>query len=250
MGLPFETARATVATRAKLEKLSLETAAREARYQFFADVALRRRCRKLFLGHQADDQVETFLFNLLRGTGPAGLAAMAVKSEWTVGPCKLQIIRPLLSVWRTQIDEYLHAEGWPWREDATNADPTHATRNRIRLKVLPLLEATMGRLVKPALWRTADILGAEEAWWGGLLTAKHQLPTEVPLKKLTSQPLAKQRRLIRTWLLAARVPRIGYREVELVRSLLDKSNGLAKTNLPGGWHARRRGGVLFLEGGP
>ena len=210
-------------------------------------MASRRRCRTLFLAHQADDQVETFLFNLLRGAGPAGLAAMAVESERAVGRRTLRIVRPSLSVWRAEIDEYLGAHGLKCREDATNADPAHATRNRLRADVLPLLEKTMGRDVKPALWRTADILGQEEAWIAGLLAADGKLPVELSLAALVAQPVAKQRRTIRGWLLGCEVPRVGYGEVEMVRAMLDQSGVPAKVNLPGGWHARRRAGVLFLE---
>ena len=247
MGLPLEAGRVDTAALAKAEKLSLETAAREARYRFFSEAARRRRYRSLLLAHQADDQVETFLFNLLRGAGPAGLAAMAVESERTIGRRTLRVIRPLLSAWRTEIDEYLYDQGLKWREDATNADPTHATRNRLRTEVLPLLEKTMGREVKTALWRTADILGAEEAWIAGLLAADGTLPAELLLTTLVDQPVAKQRRTLRRWLLGSQVPRVGYGEVEMVRTLTDKSVLPAKVNLPGGWHVRRRAGVLFLE---
>ncbi len=172
---------------------------------------------------------------------------MARERTRVIGRRKLKIIRPLLAVWRMEIDEYLRAEGLEWREDATNADPTHATRNRLRAEVLPLLEKTMGREIKKALWWTADILGEEEIWISGLLEPEDKLPMRIPLMALADQPVAKQRRMIRRWLLNAKVPSVGYREVELVRSLQDKTSGLAKINLPGGWHARRRAGVIFLE---
>ncbi len=246
-GLPLEMGRADVRLMAAQTKSSLETAARVARHAFFAVTAGRLPARAIFLAHHADDQVETFLFNLLRGAGPAGLAAMAAESESVAGPCKLRIVRPLLSVWRSEIDEYVRAQHLEWREDATNADPTHATRNRLRAEVLPLLEKTMGREVKPALWRTADILGEEEAWITGLLAAEGPAPERLPRAALAGQPVAKQRRVVRAWLLAGGVPGVGYREVELTRALLDQATRPAKVNLPGGWHARRRAGVVFLE---
>ena len=245
--LPVEIGRADVAASARNEKLSLETAAREARYRFFADAAARRRCRTLFLAHHADDQVETFLFNLLRGAGPAGLAGMAVESTRATGRRVLRIIRPLLGVWREEIDAYLHAHQLQWREDHTNADPAHATRNRLRAEVLPLLERTMGRAVRPALWRAADLLAAEEAWLAGLLAADLPSGELLPLKGLVGEPVAKQRRIVRAWLSARSVPNVGYHEVELVRSMVEQPDGPAKVNLPGGHHARRRAGVLFIE---
>ena len=248
LGLRFETDRVDVPTLARERKLSLETAAREARYGFFARAAGRRRCRTLFLAHHADDQAETFLFNLLRGAGPGGLAGMRPESKRTVGRRTLRVVRPLLAVWRTEIDDFLRKNHLRWREDRTNADPAHATRNRLRLEVLPLLAAALGREVKPALWRAADLLAAEEAWLAELTASDAALPVELPLPSLAGQPLARQRRLLRAWLRAAGVPGVGYQEVETVRALLDKEGGPAKVNLPGGRHARRRAGVLFLEG--
>ena len=245
--LPSEIGHADVPTLARASKRSLETAAREARYAFFTQVAGRRRCRTLFLAHHADDQVETFLFNLLRGAGPAGLAGMAAESTRTVGRRTLRIVRPLLAVWREEIDDHLKSHGLAWREDLTNADPVHATRNRLRAEVLPLLERAMGREVRPALWRAADILAAEEMYLSGLLAADGPTLPQLALAALADQPLARQRRTLRAWLLSRGVPNVGYREVELVRSLLDTTEGPAKVNLPGGKHARRRQGKLFID---
>ncbi len=247
-GLPLETGRADVRALARAGKLSLETAAREARYRFFAHAAGRRRCRTIFLAHHADDQVETFLFNLLRGAGPAGLAGMAAESERRVGRRTLRIVRPLLGVWREEIDAYLSARGLQWREDATNADPAHATRNALRAGALPLLARVMGRDVRRALWRTADILAAEDAWLTALLETGEPLPAELPVAGLAEQPVARQRRVLRAWLAARGVGGVGYEKVERVRTLLRVADGgPAKVNLPGDRHARRRSGKLFVE---
>lgn len=246
-GLPMEIGCADVPKLAREATRSLETVARDARYQCFAQAAARRRCRTLFLAHHADDQAETFLFNLLRGSGPAGLAGMSVESTYAVGRRTLRIIRPLLGVWREQIDAYMIAHQLEWREDATNADPSFATRNRLRAEVLPMLERAMGREVRPALWRAADILQAEEIWMAGLLGPHLPAPGQLTLALLENEPLAKQRRMIRAWLVTHGLGGIGYKEVEQVRALLDKTTGPAKVNLPGGRHARRRAGKLFLE---
>ena len=245
--LSLEHDAADVAALARAAGRSVETAAREARYAFFAAAAGRRRCRAVFLAHHADDQVETFLFNLLRGTGPVGLGAMAAAAERTVGRRRLLVLRPLLGVWRAEINEYVRAHDLAWREDSTNADPTHAVRNRLRAEVVPLLERTMGRAVRPALWRAADILQAEETWLAGLLAADGPLPERLPTKSLAIQPIGRQRRVLRAWLTAQGVAGVGYAEVERVRSLLNTEGGPAKVNLPGGVHARRRAGVLFVE---
>lgn len=250
LGVPVDVGRVDVPALAKAGKLSLETAAREARYQFFAEAARRHRCRTVFLAHHADDQVETFLFNLLRGAGPAGLAAMKTESERIVGRLKLRIVRPMLSIWRTEIDEYVRAQGLKWREDLTNADPAHATRNRLRVEVLPLLEKAMGREVKPALWRTADILGAEGEWLDQLLAKTRPLPAKLSVEFVRNQTRGEQRRTVRAWLQERGATGIGYREVDLVLTLLNTDAAPAKINLPGNKHVRRRTKELFIVQSP
>lgn len=242
---PFVSETADVATLAKASKRSVETAARHARRAFFAAVSQRRRCRSLFLGHHADDQVETFLFRLLRGAGPAGLGAM--RAESTLSPENpLRVLRPLLGVWREEIDRYVAAHKLPFREDPSNVDPAH-TRNRIRAAVLPFLDRELGRSVRPALWRAAEVLGAEDAWIGDLLGPAAAAGPRLAVRDLKPHPLAKQRRLIRRWLEERKAPAASFETVELILSLLDLQAGPAKVNLPAGWHARRREGAIFLQ---
>src|SRR5436190_9136366 len=92
---------------AKKKKMSIEVAAREARYSFFAGVAERRRCHTIFLAHHADDLVETFLINLFRGAGPSGLIGMRELTNHRIGRVDLAVVRPFLHVWRREIDEYV-----------------------------------------------------------------------------------------------------------------------------------------------
>src|SRR4029077_13262819 len=108
--------------------------AREARYSFFAKTAKRRRCRTIFLAHHADDLVETFLMNLFRGAGLTGLAAMRATSTRRVDNVDLTIVRPLLSIWRTDIDKYVRAHRLKFRQDASNQGLI-PLRNRIRGRV-------------------------------------------------------------------------------------------------------------------
>jgi len=243
--LPCVIEREDVAARAKRGKQSLETAAREARYAFFARVAVKRGCARLFLAHHADDQVETLLFNLLRGSGAAGLGGMNAITSRTVAGVALTIHRPLLGVWREEIDAYVGAHQFDFREDASNADPRH-TRNRLRHELLPAIERAFGRDVRRALWRTAEILRAESAVLDALIPATAREAT-LDVASLRALPLALRRRLLHAWLRGQGVPLIGFAEVEQVRSLLDGAR--AKVNLPAGWHARRRAGRLFLERG-
>ncbi len=126
---------------AEREGLSLEEAARNLRYAF-----LRREAEKLgpyakiYTAHHADDNAETILFNLIRGTGAAGLAGMAYQQDG--------IYRPLLDVTRAELAAYAAAHGIPHVEDSTNADPDAAARNFLRLKVLPRLKQINPRAVE------------------------------------------------------------------------------------------------------
>jgi tRNA(Ile)-lysidine synthase len=242
--LPCVIEREDVTARAKRRKQSLETAAREARYEFFARVAAKRKCAHLFLAHHADDQVETLLFNLLRGSGAAGLGGMSACTTRTIRGVALTIHRPLLGVWREEIDAYVAAHALEFREDASNADPRH-TRNRLRHDLLPAIERAFGRDVRRALWRTAEILRAESEVLEAMLPSRSE-ESALALSTLRVLPLGLLRRRLHAWLRAQGVPQVGFEEVERVRSLLD--GGRAKVNLPGDWHARRRAGRIFLEG--
>ena len=240
------TGTADVAALAKTERLSIETAARRARHEFFAQVAVRRACPRIFLAHHADDQVETFLHNLLRGAGPSGLCGMSAVSALEIRSAKfsaeLQIARPLLGVWREEIDAYIAHHALPFREDTSNADPRF-TRNRLRHAAIPALTAALGRDVRAALLRTTELLRAEDAF----LSAQPELraaPDALEVPALRLLPLALQRRLIHLWLQRHAVGSIGFAEVESVRSLLG-SRG-AKVNLPGGLCARRREKRIFI----
>lgn len=235
--------RQDVAARARRRRQSIETAGREARYGLFAQTARNRECPRLFLAHHADDQVETFLFNLFRGSAGAGLCGMRPLSTQVIGGVTLHISRPLLGVWREQIDAYATRHHLAYREDASNADLRY-TRNRLRRELIPAIEQSLDRDVRRSIWRAAEILRAEDDLLAGMIPA-HDLPAELDVPELRAQPLALQRRLLHAWLKSQELPNIGFAEVEAVRALLDGRT--AKTNLPGGWHARRRARKLFLQ---
>jgi tRNA(Ile)-lysidine synthase len=237
-------ARAEVAVRAKQQRQSLETAAREARYAFFARVAKAQKCPRLFLAHHADDQVETFLFNLFRGSATAGLAAMRPLSVRKVDGVPLEIARPLLGMWREEIDAYVAEHRLEFREDASNADPRH-TRNRLRGEIIPAISTAFGRDIRRAVWRAAEVLRAEDDFLASL-PALQELPATLETATLRDHAPALQRRILYAWLKARGIPEIGFEEVEAVRSLLTDRRR-AKVNLPGGHHARRRSGKIFVE---
>src|SRR6266567_8024904 len=157
----LEIGSADVRAVANHRKISIETAAREARYSFFAKMAKQRRCQTIFLAHHADDLVETFLINLFRGAGLTGLAAMREVSTRRIGAVELTIVRSLLSVWRSEINAYVRAHLLKFREDASNKNLS-PLRNRIRHRVVPYLEKTLGRNIRQNIWRTATIASDEE----------------------------------------------------------------------------------------
>jgi tRNA(Ile)-lysidine synthase len=243
-GLDFELGATNVRALAKKRRMSIEAAAREARYSFFAKAAKRHRCRTIFLAHHADDLVETFLLNLFRGAGPAGLAAMDDVSVRRIAGVDLTVVRPLLPVWRVEIDHYVREHRLKFREDASNKNVT-PLRNRIRRRVIPDLERLLGRNIRQNIWRTATITADEENWINSQLPDASDV--DLSVKKLRELPVAFQRRQILKWLRTRNVADIGFEAVEQVRSLLEPASRTAKTNLPQDRHVRRRAGKIFVE---
>ncbi len=237
---------ADVKTLARKSHRSLETAGRAARLRFFGQVARRRRCDAIFLGHHADDLVETFLINLLRGAGVGGLGGIREIARQKIEGRDLTLVRPLLGVWRREIDEYVATQRLKFREDISNAELT-PLRNRVRRRVLPYLEKTFGRNVRSSIWRAAAIFAEENAWLDQLIDENLIADVELSVAKLRVQPLGAQRRLLQKWLRQNGIAEVGYEVVERVRALLEPGTSVAKTNLPRGQHARRRAGKLFID---
>jgi tRNA(Ile)-lysidine synthase len=246
VSIDFELCSADIRALAKRNKISIETAAREARYSFFARVSKRRRCHTIFLAHHADDLVETFLINLFRGAGGTGLTAMREVSTRRIEDVDLTIVRPLLSVWRDQIDSYIREHRLKFREDASNKNLA-PLRNRLRHRVIPYLEKTLGRNIRQNIWRTAMITADEENWIDNQLPISADHDEHLSVKDLRGLSIALQRRTILKWLRAQNISGIGFEVIERVRSLLDPRASVAKANLPQDRHARRRSGRIFLE---
>ena len=224
--------------------MSIETAAREARYAFFAETARRRKCRTIFVAHHADDLVETFLINLFRGAGSAGLSAMREISTRRIDGVDLTIVRPFLCVWRKEIDDYIREHRLTFREDATNKNLT-PLRNRIRHRIIPYLEKMLGRNIRQNIWRTAMIAADEEKWIESEL--RDSTHADLSVVKLRALPVALQRRALLKWLRAQNISDVGFDAIERVRSLADHDTRIAKVNLPQNRHARRRAGKIFIE---
>jgi tRNA(Ile)-lysidine synthetase-like protein len=215
-----------------------EADARAGRYRFFAQVARRLRTPHLVLAHHADDQVETFLLQLLRGSGAAGRGMEPVSAR-----AGLILHRPWLGLWKKEIVAYARRKKLEWRDDATNADPRHR-RNLLRRDVLPYLRRKIGPHVEQNLWRAAEIARAESEWLDALCAAAAPA-AELAVAPLRAAPLAQQRRTILRWLQARGIADIAFADVEAVRALLSHRDP-AKINLPAGQHARRRAGKIFI----
>jgi tRNA(Ile)-lysidine synthase len=242
--IEFELGSANIRALGKKQKMSIETAAREARYAFFAETARRRNCRTIFVAHHADDLVETFLINLFRGAGSAGLSGMRETSIRRIDGIDLTIVRPFLCVWRKDIDHYCGEHRLRFRDDATNKNLT-PLRNRIRHRIIPYLEKTLGRNIRQNIWRTAIIAAEEEKSMEGELPDLTRAELSVPTIRALST--AFQRRAILKWLRSQNISEVGFDAVERVRSLADRDARIAKVNLPQDRHARRRGGRIFIE---
>lgn len=256
LGLEFELGTVDVAKVAEESGQSLETAGRAARHAFFAEVAKRRRCWRVMLAHHADDQAETVLMNLCRGS--AGLAGMAeetflkVREPMRSGkntasrqPPPLLLIRPLLAVSKKALLTAAAERGWKFREDASNASPDFV-RNRVRNEVLPLLEEIFSRDVKPAIGRAADwAAGAREFLRES--AEPWTIQEKLPVREVLALSPALRREVLAGWLRAREVPDLSASVIETAASMLDPATGPARWNLPGNRFLRRRAGWLWVE---
>lgn len=242
LGLTDESASVDVKRMAKVDGESLEAAGRHARHRFLAECARRHRCRLVLMAHHAGDQAETVLFNLFRGA--SGLRGMAAVTEIKVSGFRapLCVERPLLEVPRAEIDAWITKRGVPYREDATNAG-TDPVRNKLRHVLLPAICEAMGRDVRPALCRAAEIAASEQDLLTGLAQPAAQAET-LDARELAGIPVALQRRILFLWLQSQHFPGIRFDDVEAVRSMLDLTGGPARVNLPGNRFVSRSRGML------
>ena len=162
-GLEFHNISVDVAKKAKKERANLEDAARRARYDYFRSLAESGVCKRIAVAHTADDQAETVVAHLLRGTGLAGLGG--------IHPISRPVVRPLLGVRRNELRHFLRARKQTWREDATNRD-TKRMRARIRKKLLPLLEKQFQPAIVKHLATLAELAREDEAFLYALAEAR------------------------------------------------------------------------------
>ena len=249
-GLIFHAARADVAATAKRDKTNLEDTARRARYAFFENLVSAGHASKVAVAHTADDQAETVLAHILRGTGLAGLGG--------IHPSAGHVVRPLLCFRRCHLRAYLRARKQPWREDATNRDTTK-TRARIRKKLIPLLERNFQPALVKHLVSLADLAREDEAYLdfhsSTVATAlatrtANQISIRVrDLLKCHPKKIALSKRLIRL-LVEELKPRAGQLTTQHVNSILDLAERGKNGKLlpvPGGIEVRRESDALIFR---
>jgi tRNA(Ile)-lysidine synthase len=226
-----------------------EGAARAARYEALADAATGLGAR-VALGHTLDDQAETVLLGLGRGSGPRSVAGMVPERTADGVPWW----RPLLGVRRATARQACADQGLPVWDDPWNADPAY-TRARLRGEVLPLMEDVLGGGVAPALARTADLLREDLDALDSLAAAEltrlaggQRLPAHpLPARELEALPAALRRRVLRGWLRAAGVPDLQAVHLRAVEALVTGWRGQGRVDLPGGAGALRTSGRLVLS---
>ena len=229
--IPFYRAEANLAA---ATGTNLEQEARRARQKFFRSLIRAGHADRIALGHTRDDQAETVLLRLVRGSGLAGLAGiLPVTREG--------FIRPLLDSTRADIHAYLREHGIAWREDRSNLDQRF-TRNRVRHDLLPKLAADYNPRISKSLSQLAELAQEEEVWWtaeiakvAGRLLHIGPMGVEVRAKELLALPKAIGRRLVRhaIELINGDLRRMEFQHVEQVLSLAASPNGRGGVKLPG-----------------
>jgi tRNA(Ile)-lysidine synthase len=217
-----------------------EAAARTARYHALAEAAAELGAAAVLLGHTLDDQAETVLLGLARGSGPRSLAGMPRRRG--------TFRRPLLGVRRPVTAEACEALGLePW-EDPHNADRRFA-RVRIRLDALPALEAALGPGVPEALARTADQLRADAEFLESISSERSRADSPLPVSSLAGMPGAVRTRVLRSAALAAGCPAgaLTAGHVARLEELITDWHGQRWIDLPGGVRASRRSGQVCFE---
>jgi tRNA(Ile)-lysidine synthase len=244
--LPIYVKWVDTAVLAKENGVSIEEAGRSARYLFFWDIMEQTGCTRTALAHHSDDQAETVLQHVLRGSGPEGLKGMEPVRDGV-------FIRPMLYVSRADILAYCAERGLSYRTDATNED-TDYQRNSIRHELLPQLEQYNPK-IREAMCRTAEIIREEDACmaeYGGKLYAEMAVLEDaailLPIEKLNGVPTAMRRRILPRAISATGSMRdVGYDHIEGILDLLTGPGSALQ--LPGGIRVEAKGKTLrfFVE---
>ncbi len=240
-GHSFHAERVDVGQLARDGGLSIEEAGRMARYDFLARVAAEGGAPAVAVGHNADDQAETVLMNIVRGSGLRGLRGMQTAAPLPNDPA-LWLLRPLLHVSRAEIEAYCAAHELHPNTDESNTDPAFL-RNRVRHELLPLLESYNPQ-IHQRLRELAEVVTGDEALlseltdraWADVVT--EEAPDVVTLRREAwlALPLALRRRVLRRAVASLRptLRDTGYRTLDAARLIAEVEQTGAQAALPGG----------------
>jgi len=240
---------------AELQDVSVEEAGRAARFAFFERVCLTAGAKCVILAHQADDNAETILHRILRGTGMRGLRGIRVRRPIRDGS-DVQVVRPLLGIRREEIEAYAQERDIEYRTDASN-ESADFTRNRIRHTLMPLLREQFNPQIAEALLRLADQAGGLDSY---LTETGERLLESLIVEEgggqlvLHCPTLARKARVLQTHVIRQAILRLGVGERELsymhLNAVADLAAGRAGSksiDLPAGLCVARRYDRLILH---
>ena len=249
--IPFYTKEFDVHDYAEERKLSTQVAAREVRYGYLTELAQSIGARKIATAHHADDQAETVLMRIVRGTSIRGVAGIPLRREER----GIEVVRPLLEVWRSEIEAYANERNIPHREDSSNASIKYL-RNKIRLQLLPHLQSEYNAGVKEALVQIAEHAREDEEYLGLLaedafsthVKRENQHRMRIDRKRMSMLPLSLQRRLITLILYYLRGNNVQWEQVHInsIRSLAASPSPSGEVRLPDGLLAWREYDDLLI----
>ncbi len=229
--------------KSRIKNLSTEEVAREARYEFFRDAAKKTYANIIATGHTLDDQAETILMRLVKGSSLKGIVGISPMRE----DGALRIIRPLIELEKGEIARYLDAEKIPYRIDRTNLEPIYF-RNVVRSQIIPFLENYNPRL-KRVLFNLAEHLREDFEF---IRDAKRKVMgggPEIRLKDIVVQPIAIQKEVLRDALekSGGEIKKLSFRHWKEMESLIKYKRKGSSVDLPGGIRVSRTDKVLIFK---
>jgi tRNA(Ile)-lysidine synthase len=251
LGLPFHLKEIDLPRmRSAAGKGNLEALARVERYRFFADVAREQHLGKIATAHTQDDQAETVLMWLLRGSGLKGSGGMP--SIYRIEPAsRLMVVRPLLYLSRAEIEAYLKENDLTFRLDRSNQDLTFL-RNWIRLKLIPQLKEKMDRHLSARLAQQAELIRDEEQFLEEIARVeldRIRTPGGINRGALLKNNKTMQRRLLRLWIATTRghLRGLDFQHVEALLDLIADGPPQGRLSIPGGWQLVKEYETLKLD---
>ena len=253
LDLPCVVENRDVPAESRQRRQGLEETARTVRYEFMLEVARRVGARHVAVGHHADDNVETILHRMIRGTALRGLSGMPAARP--MNGTDVTLLRPLLTCRRTEIEAFCHRRGLEWRSDWTNVDTAYS-RNFIRGELLPLIRGRLNPRVDEALLRLAQLSAEADTLLAAM--AQDVLRAAVVERSekacvLDTLTLAGQPSAVRTYALRLALEQLGAPQRDLsaehwlaLRELI-VAPPPAAIDLPGGFSARRDGNDVILQ---